>query len=163
MTLSILPLAFPALMVFAASYDSLSLRIANTLCLILALAFFPAALSAGVPGTAVLSHVLCALAMLAVGFAIFAMGWAGGGDAKLFAAAALWLGWDQIGQFAAMVAIAGGVLALGLIAWRLLSLRLRVSARRDAGCAGEMPYGVALACGALCVYPHSIWAAGLPV
>lgn len=157
MSLAILPLAFPALMVFAASYDSLSLRIANALCVALALAFFPAALVAGLSGGAVFSHVLCALAMLAAGFAAFAMGWTGGGDAKLFATAALWLGWEHIATFAALTAISGGALALGLIAWRILRLRFWPFRSPPSP---DMPYGIALASGALLTYPHTLWTLG---
>ena len=36
------------------------------------------------------------LAVLVVTFAFFARGWIGGGDAKLAAATALWLGFDQL-------------------------------------------------------------------
>ena len=36
------------------------------------------------------------LAVLVVTFMFFARGWIGGGDAKLAAATALWLGFDQL-------------------------------------------------------------------
>jgi prepilin peptidase CpaA len=160
MTLSALPLIFPALMAFAASYDTLSMRIGNGLCLALVLAFVPAALLQGLTGPALVMHVSCALAMLAAGFALYAMGWVGGGDAKLFAAAALWLGWTHISTFAALTAIAGGVLAAIFIAWRLLRLRFWPYRRGEVP-AVEMPYGIALASAALLTYPHTVWTAGL--
>jgi prepilin peptidase CpaA len=159
MTLTMLPLAFPAMMVFAASYDGLSMQIGNRLCLLLALTFFPAAVLTGLSTEAILLHASCALAMLAAGFAVFALGWAGGGDAKLFAAAALWFGWEHVGAFAALTAISGGGLALGFVAWRVL--RARFWPRLGAAPATHMPYGIALACGALLTYPHSLWAGGL--
>ena len=37
-----------------------------------------------------------AAAVLVVSFVFFARGWIGGGDAKLAAATALWLGFDQL-------------------------------------------------------------------
>ena len=41
-------------------------------------------------------HVAAALAVLVVTFVFFSRGWIGGGDAKLAAATALWLGFDQL-------------------------------------------------------------------
>jgi prepilin peptidase CpaA len=160
MTFFNISLIFPALMAFAASYDSLSMRISNRLCLTLALAFLPAALAAGLPMGDIALHVACGLAMMCLGVAVFAKGWAGGGDVKLFAAAALWLGWQHIAAFAAVTVIAGGVLAMGLIAWRVLCVHF-LPRRVMSGGSGEMPYGVALACGTLIVFPGTFWATGL--
>jgi len=56
--------------------------------------------------------------MLVVGFAMFARGWVGGGDAKLMAAAALWLGFEHLFAFLLWTAILGGGLALLLLAYR---------------------------------------------
>ncbi len=152
-------LSFPALMAFAASYDCLSMRISNGLCLIVAAAFFPAALAAGLSAADIALHASCALAMLAAGFVLFARGWIGGGDVKLFAAAALWFGWADIAAFALTVSIAGGVLALALTAMQGLRLRFCFPAWLAAFPGRELPYGLALAAGALLVYPHSAWAA----
>jgi prepilin peptidase CpaA len=163
MTTSIFPLIFPALMVFAASYDCLALTISNRLCLIVAASFFPLAVIAGLSAGQILLHIACGLAMLGFGFALFARRWIGGGDAKLFAAAALWLGWSNIVSFAAIVSIAGGVLALAVIALRASWRRLPpFAARCWIGPKAELPYGVALAAGALLTYPQSFWMTGLP-
>ena len=156
---SLLYFIFPALMAFAASYDCLSLRISNTLCLTIAGAFFPAAILIGLPAGEILAHLGCAGAMLSLGFALFAMGWVGGGDAKLFGAAALWFGWERIASFGIAVTIAGGLLALAVLLLRALSEHPlfpfgRMPARP------ELPYAVALAAGALIVYPQSLWAIG---
>ncbi len=156
MNSSILFLIFPALIAFAASYDAFSLRITNALCLSIAAAFVPAAIIAGLPFETMLLHLSCALAMLGAGFVLFARGWIGGGDAKLFAAAALWFGWSHIADFAATVAIAGGLLALGVIALRSISGRFLASSE---WIRAELPYGIAIACGTLAVYPHTLWAA----
>ena len=56
--------------------------------------------------------------MLVVGAAMFALGWIGGGDAKLLASAALWVGLRGLAPFAIYTALAGGLLALGLVALR---------------------------------------------
>lgn len=146
-------------MAFAASYDCLSLKISNTLCLVIAGAFFPAAIAIGLPADEILLHLTCAGAMLGVGFGLFAMGWIGGGDAKLFGAAALWFGWAKIASFAVTVTVAGGVLALAVLMLRALSDHPLFPLGRISPEA-EVPYGVALAAGALIVYPQSLWALG---
>lgn len=161
MTSSVLLMIFPALMAFAASYDCLALTISNRLCFSVAAAFFPLAVIAGLGLEQIALHAACGLAMLAVGFALFAGKWIGGGDAKLFAAAALWFGWGDIVSFAVVVAIAGGALALGVISLRGIWHWLPPIAARRINPQSELPYGVALAAGALMVYPHSAWMAGL--
>ena len=41
------------------------------------------------------------------------VGWVGGGDAKLFAAMLLWLGWDALYDYVILACLLGGVLTLG--------------------------------------------------
>lgn len=154
----ILSLSFPALIVFAGSYDILSKTISNRLCIAIALAFLPAAVSIGLGAAEIALHVSCALAMLCAGFTLFAAGWIGGGDAKLFAAAALWFGWSDIADYAAASAIIGGALALVVLALRMGSLSLPFAGMLPMP-KPELPYGVALALAALFIYPQSLWAA----
>src|SRR5690348_14857479 len=87
-------LLFPALMAFAASSDLLTMTISNRISLILAGGFLVLAVSIGMPLTEIGMHIAAGFAVLAVAFACFAFGWIGGGDAKLAAATALWLGFD---------------------------------------------------------------------
>ncbi len=149
-------LCFPALVVFAGSYDIFSRTISNRVCLLIVLGFLPAAAAIGLDATQIALHVSCAIAMLAAGFALFAAGWIGGGDAKLFAAAALWFGWGDIADYATTSALIGGALALAVVGFRFaarsLPLAMPVPASRP-----ELPYGAALALGALYVYPHGEW------
>ena len=56
--------------------------------------------------------------MLAVAFVCFAIGWVGGGDAKLAAVTALWLGWASTVEFIAIASLFGGVLTCLLLAFR---------------------------------------------
>ena len=63
-------------------------------------------------------HFAVFAAALVAGMVMFALGWIGGGDAKLFAAAALWLGWPACFSYAAFTALAGGGLALALMGLR---------------------------------------------
>src|ERR1041385_9347264 len=87
---------FPALMAFAASSDLLTMTISNRVSLILVGGFFVLAVWSGMPLADIGMHVAAALAVLVVTFTFFARGWIGGGDAQLPAAAALWLGFDQL-------------------------------------------------------------------
>ena len=51
-------------------------------------------------------------------FTMFSLGWIGGGDAKLAAAAALWIGWGSLLDFGLSTAIYGGVLTVALMLMR---------------------------------------------
>jgi prepilin peptidase CpaA len=150
---------FLALMIFAGAFDFLTLSIPNRVSLAIALTFFPVALLAGLPLETMALHLLCALAALAFGFALFASRWIGGGDAKLFAAAALWIGWGQIVPYGAAVAVVGGVLAVIYVILRILPARYTAPVGRWAVSIRqlELPYGVALAGAALVVTPQSAW------
>src|SRR5215475_8790967 len=87
---------FPAMMAFAASSDLLTMTISNRVSLILVGGFFALALITGLSMTDVLWHLAAAATVLLVAFGFFARGWIGGGDAKLAAATALWLGFDHL-------------------------------------------------------------------
>src|SRR5438128_10414748 len=89
-------LLFPALMAFAATSDLLTMTISNRVSLILVGGFFVLAVWSGMPLADIGMHIAAALAVLVVTFTFFACGWIGGGDAKLAAATALWLGFDQL-------------------------------------------------------------------
>jgi prepilin peptidase CpaA len=81
------------------------------------------------------------------GAALFAAGLLGGGDVKLAAATTVWIGAEALPEFLAVTALAGGLLALGILAGR--ALRRCVGRRRSAMAAPTVPYGVAIAAGAL--------------
>jgi prepilin peptidase CpaA len=94
---------------------------------------------------------------------MFSMRWIGGGDAKLAAATALWMGWGAIVDYGIAVSILGGILTLGLLAARATPLPALVSRvpalGRLQGSKSGVPYGIALAAAGLAQYPHtSIWA-----
>ena len=81
-------------------------------------------------------------------------------DTKLFAAAALWVGYDQLAPFVAYVTIFGGALALLLLAYRSMpvgAFPLPEWAARLHHRGEGMPYGVAIAAGALMIFPQTAW------
>ena len=154
-------LLFPALMAFAASSDLFTMTISNRVSLILVGGFFALALMTGMDAAAIGAHVGAALAVLAVVFVFFARGWIGGGDAKLAAAVALWLGFDHLTVYFLYASLLGGALTFLLLRLRYMPLpaflvgqewaeRLHCS---DAG----IPYGIALAAAALIIYPETSW------
>jgi len=92
---------------------------------------------------------------------MFALGWIGGGDAKLFAAAALWIGWPAALTYLAVTGLAGGGLALLLLSLRSpLARPLVLAGPAWFARLGEpdenVPYGVAIAVGALAAFPASV-------
>ena len=89
-------LLFPALMAFAAASDLFTMTISNRISLALAAGFLVLAVLSGMGPTDILAHVGAGAAVLAVAFGCFAMGWVGGGDAKVAAAAALWFGFSHL-------------------------------------------------------------------
>ena len=156
-------LLFPALMAFAASSDLLTMTISNRVSLILVGGFFALALAGGTSPADILSHLGAAGLVLAVAFGFFARGWIGGGDAKLAAATALWLGFDHLLPYLIYAGLLGGVLTVALLQFRMAPLpnwlaRMEWVQRlhgKDAG----VPYGIALAAAALAVYPDTQWMA----
>ena len=151
-----LALIFPFAMAFAATTDVLTMTIPNRLTSGLCAAFFVLAPVAGLGWQDVLSHMGVGSAMLLAGMLLFALGWLGGGDGKLLAVASLWLGFDQLVMFLAYVAAFGGALALAILAYRsapVSALPLPGWAARLHTKGEGMPYGVAIAAGALVVYP----------
>jgi prepilin peptidase CpaA len=104
-------------------------------------------------------HLFAGLIGLLLGMGMFAVGWVGGGDAKLFAAILLWLGWDALYDYVILACVLGGALTLGLIVLRRIPLPLMFVKlpwfARLANPASGVPYGVALALAALHVLPHT--------
>jgi len=160
-------LIFPAAMAFAGALDLLTMTIPNRISVALAAAFAFAAYRAGLPLDVVAAHVGVAALVLAVGIVFFAFGWLGGGDAKLMSVAALWVGHGEILiAYFAVVAVLGGALALAILAYR----RFPVAALPGPDWAlnlhrsgSGIPYGLAIAGGALWIYPQTVWFAAFTV
>jgi len=152
---------FPAMMAFAASSDLFTMTIANRVSLILVGGFAVLALLTGMSGADMLSHAGAAAMVLAVVFVFFACGWIGGGDAKLAAATALWLGFAHLADYLVYASLLGGALTVLIIQFRTVPLPQVLAGREWAerlhrGDSG-VPYGIALAVAALLVYPHTEW------
>ena len=160
---AILSLVLPVLMLTAAARDVTSFTIPNWIPLSLALAFPLAALLFGFDIRTLTVHLAVGGLGLIIGIGLFALRGIGGGDAKLLAAAMLWLGWPATTSFLLITALAGGLLAAILMAVRSPGLRPLVSAgpawvARLARPGEGVPYGVAIAAGVLLVFPQTPFA-----
>jgi prepilin peptidase CpaA len=154
-------LLFPALMAFAAASDLLTMTISNRVSLALAAGFLVVAVAGGIGFYEILFHLGAGATVLTLAFACFAMGWVGGGDAKIAAAAALWLGFDHLLNYLLYASLYGGALTLLLLQFRQWPLPYPLSGQdwlqrlhaKESG----IPYGIALAIGALMIYPETAW------
>lgn len=141
--------SFALLLVLAAIEDSVRLRISNLICLLILLAALVAMAVIG-PQWALWQNFAVFAVLMAIGTPLFAAGKLGGGDVKLLAVTGLWFDFDSVWRMLIAVLLAGGVLALLILAFRLINWseaaqrRVRVL-RKGAG----IPYGVAIAAGAL--------------
>lgn len=147
----------PALVIVGGLHDLLTMKIPNWISLVLVLLFFPVALLAGLGPTALAIHAGIGLAALFVGAGMFALRWIGGGDAKLMAATCLWLGLSGSGVFLLWTGVVGGLFCLFLMTARQ---HLQMVTPYAPGWAvrllepkGDIPYGVAIAIGALLAFP----------
>jgi prepilin peptidase CpaA len=155
-------LVFPLLMIFAALSDLFTMTIPNRVSLILIAVFFALALYLRLPLATVGLHLSCGLAMLALTFTMFQMGWIGGGDAKLAAATALWLGWPSLFEYGLTASLIGGALTVAILALRHYDLPEKLLSvgfiAKLAEKNGGVPYGIALALAGLMIYPHTgVW------
>lgn len=156
--IDILALAlFVGLLVYAAFSDIASLTIPNWVSIAL-LAIFPfAALASGLPIADIGWRLAFGFGVLVVGFLLFQANIIGGGDAKLFAAAAVWTGSAAFLALLFWTTISGGLLALVLVAARQFVPQAetyppfvnRLLQKQDG-----IPYGVAILGGGLMVIPR---------
>ncbi len=152
---------FPLLMILSGAVDVMTRRIPNSLVVGTAALFLPAALVTGMPLWIMSLHVATAAVLLVLGFGLFSFGVVGGGDAKMMAAAGLWLGFPCSILFITFSALAGGLLAAAMGLWFLVTMEGGMhSAWFDKAVAPlkpSVPYGFALAAGAILATPFSWW------
>ena len=139
----LLLIALAAILVVAAVIDVRTFTISNRLNLVVALGaplYWMSIALAPWPGVAV---------QLAAGGIVFVLlagafyaGMMGGGDVKLASALALWFSPAGTIKFLVFMSLAGGLLTLGIVLWH--------RAKRREG-RPEIPYGVAIAVGALAI------------
>ncbi|HZL58112.1 MAG TPA: prepilin peptidase [Stellaceae bacterium] len=144
-------------LVMASITDWRSLRIPNWLTAMLALAFPVAALLGGQP-VDWLSHIEAGVLVFVGSAVLFALRIMGGGDVKLLAAVALWLGLGQLLSFLTLTALVGGGFAFLVLMLRhpLVQTTLLATLRRLPAFADKkmpIPYGIPIAVAALLMAP----------
>ncbi|GAW41901.1 Type IV leader peptidase family protein [Brevundimonas sp. SH203] len=151
---------FPVLVIVGGLNDLTTMKIPNWISLALVGAFLPAALLVGAAPMDIAVHVGVGLAALIVGMGMFALNWIGGGDAKLLAASCLWMGLSGVAPFLLWTGIAGGAFCLFLMTARQYFPMVAPSVSQGwvvnlMQPKGDIPYGVAIAIGALMALPES--------
>jgi prepilin peptidase CpaA len=142
--MTISAVVFVATLLDAAWGDLRRLRIPNRVPLILLVAFVAYALAGGLSASQWPSHLGAALACFALSVGLFAMGLWGGGDAKLLPALALWAGATDLPRLLAVMALAGGLVALAVLVARRAAMGKSGALRRL-----TVPYGIAIAAAGL--------------
>ncbi|MBX9683308.1 MAG: prepilin peptidase [Hyphomicrobium sp.] len=152
-------LVFPVVMAFAAANDLFTMRIPNKLSLILIASFAAVAIVAGLTLETIAMHLAVGAAILAITFILFSFRLLGGGDAKLMAAGALWIGFDQMVPYLFYMTLFGGVLSLVILAYRRMVPLTPVGfpdwAQRLHAQGTGIPYGIAIAAAGLMIYPQT--------
>ncbi|MDX2287361.1 MAG: prepilin peptidase [Hyphomicrobiaceae bacterium] len=151
---------FPMAMIIAAMSDVMTMKIPNWISVVLFAGFLVIAPVSGLSLELFGSHMLAGFCLLAAGIALFATGKLGGGDAKLIAAGGFWVGFAALPAYLLYIAVFGGILALTILAYRNLvpvaNLPLPGWAIRLYDKDGGIPYGVAIAAGALAAFPQTV-------
>ena len=154
-------LLFPALMAFAAASDLLTMTISNRVSLALAAGFLALALLSGMGFTT--SSRIWARVLSFSRWLLPALPWAGSAARmpRSRPAAALWFGFGHLLNYLVYASLFGGALTLLLIQFRQWPLPypftgqawlLKLHAKESG-----IPYGIALAIGALMIYPETEW------
>jgi len=150
---------FPAAMIVAAVSDLFTMTISNKVSLGLIAGFLVLAAFSGMDLKTIGMHLLAGAAMLAVSFAFFAKGWIGGGDAKLYAATAIWMGWPNLLDYTLISCLLGGALTIALLSLSKMPmpavLKKQYWFNRLHTLEDGIPYGLALAAGGIFIYPST--------
>ena len=142
------------------------MTIANRVPLVLLATFAIVAPLTGMDWTSFGLHFAAGALVLAVTFGLFALGGMGGGDAKLLASSAVWMGLNNyLVGYLVMSAFIGGLLTVAILAYRKSPLAIYTGhsrfLRHFADDSAGVPYGIALGIGGLITFPDSplvVWA-----
>lgn len=159
---SVIWIALAGLFLAAAIIDGRTYRIPNWIPLALTVLFVVAMLASGKPAVGYWPHAALAAGMLALGYGLYVFTGMGAGDAKLAAAAALWVGFDGLYAWVFSLALSMAALALGLVAVRTAA----ATARHTPGLrmfqrGAPVPLGIALAAATVLAswqFDRALWA-----
>lgn len=140
-------LGFSVVMLAGAWLDFTRRKLPNILCLLVALAGIAATTLLAGPG-ALGSSAIHMIIALAIGILLFRLGMIGGGDAKFYAATALWFGLPEALRLLLSVAITGFILLVLFIIFRNIMKNSKESGKSK-GDFVKVPFGIAIAIGAI--------------
>ncbi|QPC86550.1 peptidase [Mesorhizobium sp. NBSH29] len=154
-------LIFPLCMAYAAATDILSMTIANLVSIVLLATFLLVAPFTGAEWSVLALHLGAGAILLIAGMALFAFGVMGGGDVKLLASTAVWIGLNlQLVEYLVNSAVLGGILTVAIIIYRKSPFAGRYAnntfLRHFGDESAGVPYGIALAIGGLIAYPDTV-------
>ena len=109
---------FPAALIFAAVSDITTMTISNWISIVLLGSFPVLAIAGGMPWADIGWHFAAGGLILVGCFILFAFNIIGGGDAKLLAAAALWIGWNDLFTLLIYTALFGAPICVMLLMFR---------------------------------------------
>jgi prepilin peptidase CpaA len=121
--------ALVGVLIAVAISDVRNLIIPNRYCAAIVL-LYPLHVISAPYGVDWMDGIIVGAIALGIGFLLFAMRFAGGGDVKFFTAVSVWAGSHHIAELAVVTALVGGVLALIMI------VRRRLAAPRTTSTAG---------------------------
>lgn len=112
-------LILPFIVFLAGAFDLYTYHIPNILSLVLIVGFYIfALLSPNMSWEMIGFHTLTGAGALVICFILFCLGLFGGGDAKIFASSALWIGHQDLLNYFIAVTAAGGVLSIFVLLFR---------------------------------------------
>jgi prepilin peptidase CpaA len=158
---------YPVALVVAAISDVLSLRIPNWISVVLAVWFVLYGLVFGLSLSVIALRLGLGACVFVTGFLIYNLGMIGGGDVKLIAVSAIWVGWPDLVVFLLLVAISGGVLAAAVLIFRKMPVPVpnwlleRGWYSRLTTEGQGIPYGLAICAAGIFTFPNTL--AGLAV
>jgi prepilin peptidase CpaA len=142
-------LAFDLVLFFAALSDARTLRISNIFPVALVILFLAWTFWSG-NWADLWRHGLAFVIALSAGLLLFSLSFLGGGDAKLFAAAALWFIPGQLPAMTFFVTIAGALLAILIFLSKLFFSKSSTDTKWAMFSKKPVvPYGVAVAIGSI--------------
>jgi prepilin peptidase CpaA len=152
---------FPLAMIYAGLMDLVTLKIRNTLVIAIGCGWLVLAPLAGFSLSEMGASAAVGAVVLVITFTFFALGWIGGGDAKLAAVTALWFRPEEAFMYFAYASVLGGILTLVILQLRtsaipMLFYRVPWIAQLHDSRTG-VPYGAAMAPAALLVFPDTAW------
>lgn len=141
--------ALTGVLAWAALSDAIWRRIPNASVLAVAGLYVVWAVILG--GAGLVGALVTAAVFLGVGFGLFAFGIWGGGDAKLFAAVALFAGFAHFSTLVLVTAVVGGLMAVVSLASRPARALVIWNMKGKGDFGRGIPYGVAIAAGGAAV------------